>query len=328
MKPITAFALSVFAMSAMAQTPAKKPVVTSPATTAYKPTAPSPDQLVEIKSIKQDIAEVQKKISFAEVEDQKYAGGLIKAQIQSRIETMKMTLAILEQKQKALETGARMSVVVPIIKADPVLATSLEGEITAQRLKIEQVRADADRYSGGLIKATKENTIATMESMVAMLEARALTAKYGLGVPQPAPSSNATLTPSPKNEQAKSKTVKDPANDVVTVQILNKRLSKEKYLSYIYFDLTFTATNLKKPARAIKGTLNLTDLFDEKIMAIEYPIERLVGTGETFTESGTGFKYNQFKDEHIRVNQIEQGNLKATYAVESILYQDGTREDF
>ncbi|MHB9102659.1 MAG: hypothetical protein ACYC2E_14215 [Sulfuricella sp.] len=330
MKAIAAV-LCLFTISAFAQTlPAKKPApIAASQLKSVSTVTPTAEQLAQIDSMKQDIEAVKKTIALAEIEDQKYTGGLIKAQIQSRIETVKMTLALLEQKLKALETGAKMTIVIPATKADPALAASLEGEITAQKLKIEQARIEADKYTGGLIKATRENTIATMESTLALIENRALTAKYGLGIAQPALASSSASASGQKLETAKEKPAKaSPKNEVVKVQLLNKRYVKEKYQAYIYFDLSFTIANLQKPARAIKGSLNLTDLFDEKIMGISYSIDRSVNPGDTFSEYGTGFKYNQFMTEHTRVNQTELSNMKASYTVESILYQDGTREDF
>lgn len=316
--------LCLFTATAFAQTPTKKIASTQGTVQAVKH-SPTAEQLAEIESLKQEMTIVNKSIALAEVEDQKYSGGLIKAQIQSRIETMKMTLALLEQKARALETGAKMTIVIPTTKSDPALAATLEGEITSQKLKIEQARIEADKYTGGLIKATKENTIATMESTLALIEHRALTAKYGLGMAQPAVTSSGTTTrPDIKEKIAKP----SPKNEFVKVQLLSKRFAKEKYESSIYFDFSFIIANLQKPARAIKGSLNLTDMFDERIMGISYSIDKPVNAGDSFTETGTGFKYNQFREEHQRINQTELQNLKASYTVESILYQDGTREDF
>lgn len=320
--------LCLLSVSVFAQTsPAKKQVQTAiPSPT--KANVPTAEQQVQLESLKQDIEAVKKTIELAELENQKYAGGLIKAQIQSRVETLKLTLALLEQKHKALETGAKMTIVIPATKVDPALAATLEGEIAAQRLRIEQARIEADKYTGGLIKATRENTIATMESTVAMIERKALTAKYGLGPAQSAGSSGISDT-AQRAETSKDKPVKSsPKNEIVKVQLVNKRFTKEKYENYIYFDLSFSMANLSKPARAIKGSLNFTDLFDEKIMGISYSLDRPVNQGETFSENGTGFKYNQFMTEHKTINQTDISNMKASYTVHSILYQDGTREDF
>jgi hypothetical protein len=321
-------ALCLTTTLAFAQTAPKRAQQT-PATAAKY--APSAEQLAEIELLKIDVANVQKGIGAAEAEDQKLAGGLIKTRIQSRLEVMRTTLALLEQRIKALETGAKMTVVVPVTKPDPVLAASLEAEISSQLLKIEKARADSDKYNGGLIKARIDDTVAIMGETLALLENRALTAKYGLGLaPSPSASTTAISTGAGaiKPDAAKERPAPSPKDEIIKVQLLGKRFSKEKYESFIYFDLSFTAANLKKPSRAIKGTLNITDLFGEKIMGIGWTIDRPMTPGESASEYGTGFKYNQFRSEHAKVNQTDLANLKASFTVESVIYDDGTREDF
>jgi len=116
--------------------------------------------------------------------------------------------------------------------------------------------------------------------------------------------------------------------EVVEVKILKKRFAEQEYQEYIFFDLEFSATGLDKPARAIKGTLNLADLFGEVKMRVSWSVDDPLQPGGTVTERGTGFKYNQFMDDHRWVRATSQNDMTATCRVESILYQDGTRRDF
>jgi hypothetical protein len=61
---------------------------------------------------------------------------------------------------------------------------------------------------------------------------------------------------------------------------------------------------------------------------MRWTIDKPIKPGETIEEKGSGFKYNQFIDSHNWVLNTQIANLKATFTVSSILYQDGTRRDF
>jgi hypothetical protein len=322
---------SLISANSFAQTTPKKPVAQP--TRPFEPIAPSADQIALLPNLRSDLEVIQRNISASELEDQKYTGGLIKAQIQSRIASLRITEAILIQKMKAIETGARMIIEVPSTRPDSSLAASLDAEAATQKLKIEQSRADADRYTGGLIKAQKESTIATMESTLAMLEQRALIAKYGLSMaPVGVASNSSTITPAPPLPRAQSQ--QEPASkiraqeELVKVRLINKTFTTQEYRDFIFFDIEFVADKLKKPTRAIKGTLNLNDLFGERRMAIGWTVDRQLNPSESLVETGKGFKYNKFTDSHQWVKTTDVSNMTVTFTVECVLYQDGTREDF
>lgn len=86
----------------------------------------------------------------------------------------------MEQRINAIESGAKIDVVVSGVKPDPELAASIKTEIDSLDAKINEAKADARQYSGGLIKVLKLSTVATEEQTMAMLQQKYLTAKYGL----------------------------------------------------------------------------------------------------------------------------------------------------
>lgn len=308
--------------SATAQSPPKKttPVPTShPAYTAQNNSAAIATLRTEIESVKQ-------RITDSESEDQKYTGGLIKSQIQLRIAVLKTTEALLLQKVSILSTGAKQVFEANVHKPDAVVAAAIEADIAALKSRIESARIEADKYTGGLIKVTRESTIATMEGTLANLEQRGLTAKYGLPTtPAAIAASNQQMATKPAAKAtAKAKT----QDEIVMATLVSKRLSEQKYEKMIVLDIEFVAANLKKPSRAIKGTLNINDLFGEKQMGIGWTIDRPLNLGERMVESGQGFKFNQFMDRHNWVKNTERENMAVTFTVESILYEDGSREDF
>lgn len=308
--------------TAAAQTPPKKGAAASnnqPAETVQNNSAAIAALRTEIESVKQ-------RISDSETEDQKYMGGLIKSQILLRIAVLKTTEALLLQKVTILLTGAKQVFEANVHKPDAAVATAVEADIAALKSRIELARIEADKYTGGLIKATRESTIATMEGTLVNLEQRALTAKYGLPV-TPAVVSNSSSQSAAK-PAAKVPAKSKAQDEVVMATLLTKRLSEQKYEKMIVFDIEFVAANLKKPSRAIKGTLNINDLFGEKQMGIGWTIDRPLNPGERMVESGQGFKFNQFMERHNWVKNTERENMAVTFTVESVLYEDGSREDF
>jgi hypothetical protein len=309
--------------TSFAQTAPKRPSLPTAATAAQ-----SVDNTAAIAALRSEQEAVQQRIVLAEAEDQKYTGGLIKAQIQSRLAVLRLSDALLVQKLVALQTGAKVVLEAAGSKIEPSVAASLDSEAATLRLKIEQARIEADKYTGGLIKAQRESTIATMESTLAMIEQRALTAKYGLSpIPVGTPSvASATAAATTRQATVPSKAMAQ--DEILSLRLLDKRFVNQKYQDYVFFDIQFTADKLQKPARAIKGTLNINDLFGTRQLGISWTLDKPINPGESVVEAGQGFKYNQFTDKHQWVRSTDRANMAVTYTVESILYQDGTREDF
>lgn len=143
----------------------------------------SPEQKQAVAGLRDDLGRVNKEIDQATQEDAKYSGGLIKSLIAVRLEILKTNAALIEQRIHALEGGARQNVVVNSSKPDPARAEELLAEIDAQQKKVAEARREADRYSGGLVKALSESTAATATNSLAMLEQQHFIAKYGLAMP-------------------------------------------------------------------------------------------------------------------------------------------------
>lgn len=288
-------------------------------------TAPSSLNLLMLK---EELVTISKQIEQAQSESEKYTGGLIKTLIDSRIATLKLTKALVDQRIAAIKTGAKLRIEAPATPVQPDEAVALAKEIESIDQRIDKTQQNADQYSGGLIQAQLLSTIATMLETRALTEQRMLTAKYGLGRPQISGVRQTEANAKPTTEQKPSKAKPPASEQIIGVTILNKLFSEKKYGHGIYFDLKFTAANLEKPARAIKGSLLINDLFGETIMAIKWPLNNPIAPNESQTEAGTGFDYNQFKSEHQRVRDTSIENLRASFRVESILYEDGTRQDF
>lgn len=153
----------------------------------------SPEEQQVVAELKQDLGRIEGEIDEATAEDSKYAGGLIKSLIGVRLEILKTNSALVEQRIHSIETGSRVNVVVNTAKSDPERAAELAKEIESQKTKVAEARAQADRYSGGLVQALSETTVVTARSTLVMLEQQYMIAKYGLSLPA-APSENDSMT--------------------------------------------------------------------------------------------------------------------------------------
>jgi hypothetical protein len=137
---------------------------------------------VDIKSVDEEIAAAQK-------EAVQYNGGLIAQQIQLRLETLKTTRAMLDQKRLALLRLIDLSYVVEGKTVAPAVPSDLEQmQVDMKRIgdKLSQDEAELAGYSGGLVQVMMLVTVATEKSTLALMEMRYLTAKWGilLTVPQ------------------------------------------------------------------------------------------------------------------------------------------------
>ena len=140
----------------------------------------TPEQKHEVSALKAELSQTEGEISAAKEVDQQFSGGLIKNLTTARLEVLGTNKALLEQRINAVESGAKIDVVVSGVKPDPELAASLKTEIDNLTVKINEAKADASQYNGGLIQVIKLSTVATEEQSMAMLQQKYLTAKYGL----------------------------------------------------------------------------------------------------------------------------------------------------
>jgi hypothetical protein len=290
---------------------------------------PSPEDQAKIDALQIELKAVREDVSAAEQKNSALAGGLVKALVEVRLEVLKTTEALLQQRINALESGARVTISIPATQPDAKLAESLEGDIKVQEDQLKAAQVEAAQYAGGLIAAMKQATVATQEQSLAMLKSRYLAAKYGL--PTLGASGSAKVSPTTVGSDVKptaSDTPEDVARGVVKVRLLRKRFAEQEYQNFIWFDIEFTATGLDKPARAIKGVFHLQDLFGESKMNLNWIIDQQLAPGSTIVEKETGFKFNQFMSEHQWARATDISNMTASFTVQSILYMDGTRKDF
>lgn len=111
------------------------------------------------------------------------------------------TEAMLQQKRAAIVRFVNLDYVVNGRRVDDSSNGDLEkisAEIIAQKKQVSQAKAEADKYSGGLIRSVLELRLAVDELTLALLEQKKTTLTYGMALPllrrQPPPVDSDALT--------------------------------------------------------------------------------------------------------------------------------------
>lgn len=91
----------------------------------------TPEQKQEVAALKAELSQTEGEISAAKEVDQQFSGGLIKNLTTARLEILGTNKALLEQRINAIESGAKIDVVVSGVKPDPELAASIKTKLTA-----------------------------------------------------------------------------------------------------------------------------------------------------------------------------------------------------
>lgn len=143
----------------------------------------SPSQQSE-NLLRDAISASNERATHLQAEYDKYSGGLIRSLLGSALAAEKNTLAMLRQKQEswihriALDyTVDGTAYLAPNNAAEEISA--IEAAIQTEKSKLIDSQAEADRYSGGLIRATLLSTVATQKMSVAMLEQKRASLKFG-----------------------------------------------------------------------------------------------------------------------------------------------------
>jgi len=140
------------------------------------------DRRQSTEQMDKSLSEFQLALKQAESDDAQYSGGLIKGLIAVRVETIKTTISMLEQKRLSLLhrvclkyeiSGARVTV------ATAEELRQIQKDMADTEKGIELARAEDAKYTGGLIKDLIALRIATEQQTLAGLNQHYLFAKYG-----------------------------------------------------------------------------------------------------------------------------------------------------
>ena len=140
---------------------------------------PSPDT----SALYADIAALKDQLSETETERSQYSGGAILSLIETRRQYQLATLAALEMKRKSLVHFIRLDFKPLQEGADGGLGVAppeLLQDIARVEREIAEAQADADQYSGGLLRLLALTQVKTLQVSHAGLEMKRLNAKWGI----------------------------------------------------------------------------------------------------------------------------------------------------
>lgn len=188
----------------------------------------------------------------------------------------------------------------------------LKAEINQLKEENENLRSQMSS-----IQTTVENQNDTVSSNTDEFEA---TVEESPSVePSEAPTPVPTLSPRQKElELIKKIRVKFYDKKVLPVDY-----DVDRYSPFI--ELDFKVKNgTNRDIKGIKGTLYITDQFDEDVMSIDWSIS--IGTikkGNTVKCTKYGIDYNQFMEDHQRLYDLSFSDLKFEYSIDQVNYTNG-----
>ena len=138
----------------------------------------------DLAGLESDLADIRIRMEAAKADAESYAGGLIHALILQRLETLRLTEALLNQRRIAIREGAKFTFELPAIRPDAGREAEIAQDLLAAMDELGAAEAEAARYSGGLVHALALTNVMTQRQTVAMLHQAAIAARYGLTVPK------------------------------------------------------------------------------------------------------------------------------------------------
>jgi hypothetical protein len=223
----------------------------------------SPEKATMLKA---DIAMLDGEIKIAEAEDAKYSGGLIKALIGARLEILRQTKAMLDQRAKASTFGIALKYVVDGKPFTPSLSaksdlTGIESELAGLKAKIAAQETEVARYSGGLVYAMGLSTLATLHQTEAMLEQKRLAIQYELpqfignaGNPRAPTTTSSSQSPTVVSSQPPEQ----KANDDWEIVSVKTRVT-ESNTTWSKYAWQLTLRNKSNLTQQFEGTIEFQD---------------------------------------------------------------------
>jgi len=169
--------------------------------------------------------------------------------------------------------------------------------------------------------------LAAIEKQVENLNSRLKVLEEASASPPDAPGSATTAGASDSG----STSSEDASREIITVSVENKRFQGSNpmadiFQDHIWFDCTYEPRGLTKPARAVKGTIEFADLFGELKLALQVTINDPVHPSRAFRQSGVGFEFNEFLASHQWLRGTALSDMRISFKVEQVLYDDGSIE--
>ncbi|MCA9520700.1 MAG: hypothetical protein KC609_07000, partial [Myxococcales bacterium] len=138
-----------------------------------------------LRELRATLDKLDKEIAVAKKARSQLAGGLVLRLIDTRLETLRLTRALLRQRIHASEAGVALTYTFaskrhPVPPPDSTLRDGLEAEIKNTKAQIVAAELEASKYAGGLVLALIHTRLETARVTLAFLQLRALANRYGI----------------------------------------------------------------------------------------------------------------------------------------------------
>jgi len=150
--------------------------------------------------IDRDRETINTQLKEAQTEAAKYSGGVIKTFLDLRIEILRNTLAMLDQKRSSYLRLITLRFTVdgrPLSAASDAQLREIEEEIKQVERKVADAKREVSQYTGGLLQIMALMKVATEEASASTLRLKFYSAKYG--IPLQIPSLNTEAAAPTKN---------------------------------------------------------------------------------------------------------------------------------
>ena len=115
-------------------------------------------------------------------------------------------------------------------------------------------------------------------------------------------------------------------SDKIGFDVTDKAFVEGDFQDNIAFTVTLT-NKTEKDINGVKGVVTFRDMFGDQIQRVQLSYDQAIEAGAS-KEYRAAIDYNQFMDEDIKLRNTDLSRLQHNFAVSSIVYADGTQEDF
>lgn len=158
------------------------------------------------EEIDSDLKTVETKLKDAQKTVQEYAGGLLAVLANVRLQTLKATKSMLEQKKNGYRRYIPLSYSIDGKEYSPpqnkdVLLQELNDDLKNLQRDLSKAEEESAKYGGGLLGVLSLSQVATIENSIAFLNQRRLLLKHDIPyydiVPAPSTNGETEFKPTP-----------------------------------------------------------------------------------------------------------------------------------
>jgi len=158
------------------------------------------------EQIDDDLKTVETEIKDAQETVQEYSGGLLAVLANVRLQTLKTTKSMLEQKRNGFRRYIPLSYTIDGKEYTPpenkdVLIQELNDELKELQRDLSNVEEESAKYGGGLLGVLSLTQVATVKNSIAFLNQRRLLLKHDIPyydiIPAPATNGEPDFEPTP-----------------------------------------------------------------------------------------------------------------------------------